>query len=48
MKIRLEFKLQDMWLGIYWVRKHYFEGSAMHVWVCLIPCFPIHITKEKL
>jgi len=38
--IGVEFKLQDMWIGVYWKR----TGSYTDVWVCLVPCFPIHIT----
>lgn len=37
---RLEFKLQDMWIGVYWKS----VGHAVDVWVCLIPCVPIHFT----
>lgn len=36
--IRLEFKLQDMWCGLFWInRKEYID-----VWICIIPCLPIH------
>ena len=44
MKISLEFKLEDLWVGIYWRRdKHYWLN---HIWICLIPCFPIHISWD--
>jgi hypothetical protein len=50
MKIRIEFKLQDCWIGAYWCRK--FEGlnlySDLHIYICLIPCFPIHIISETI
>ncbi len=39
-KIFLEFKLQDMWVGAYWQKS--FERD-LDIWICLIPCFPIHI-----
>ena len=35
MSLKLEFVLQDMWIGVYWRPKH--------IWVCLLPCFPVHI-----
>ena len=41
-RVRLEFKLEDFWVGVFW------RGTRMpemtDVWVCLIPCLPIHIT----
>ena len=39
MTIRLEFKLEDLWIGAYWNR----EGYYINIWVCLVPCLPIHI-----
>jgi len=43
MKIRLEFKKEDCWIGLYWKK----SNSRLDIWVCLIPCFPIHIVKEN-
>ena len=36
--INLEFKLQDMWIGLYWKNSR----EDIDIWLCLIPCFPIH------
>lgn len=59
MKIRLEFKLADCWIGVYWkTDTHIWHGEYVaeakdirvhtrythHVWICLIPTLPIHIT----
>lgn len=77
MKIRLEFKLQDMWIGAYWKKeleigfrdmtwigisdgRKTFENIAVtkdgklyydiirrwyqHIWICVVPCLPIHIS----
>ena len=46
MKISLEFKLEDLWIGAYWR----YDGVYMlqHLWICFIPCFPIHITWERI
>lgn len=41
--IRLEFKLQDAWIGAYW-RK---SGRMFEIWVCIIPCVPIHYWSVK-
>lgn len=61
MKVDLEFKLQDLWVGIFWkhkpsVMKLYYKhgGSDLvpmeiktDIWICIIPCFPIHITIRR-
>jgi hypothetical protein len=39
-RIRLEFKVQDLWIGIYWST----TDSATDIWICLLPTLPIHIT----
>jgi hypothetical protein len=36
---RLEFKLQDFWVGAFWKR----IGNCLDLWICLIPCFPLHL-----
>lgn len=47
-QIQLEFKLQDFWVGAYWKKETYSHPkkrnmTRLDVWVCLIPCLPIHI-----
>lgn len=44
LNIRLEFKVQDLWVGAYWNVERYGSAAVLHVWVCLLPCLPIHIT----
>lgn len=36
--VGIEFKLQDFWIGVFWKN----EYELINVWICLIPCFPIH------
>ena len=36
--IRLEFKLQDFWMGVFWKN----NPRDIDIWICIIPCFPIH------
>ncbi len=36
---RIEFKLQDLWVGVFWKNTTY----QFDVWICLVPCFPLHI-----
>lgn len=41
--IGLEFKLQDVWVGFYWENSY----EDFDIWLCLIPCFPIHLLIIK-
>lgn len=36
----LEWKLQDFWIGAFWKR----QGNCIDLWVCLLPCVPLHIS----
>jgi hypothetical protein len=36
----IEWKLADLWIGAFWKRK----GHSLDIWVCLLPCLPIHWT----
>ena len=38
--IVLEFKLQDLWIGVFWKTN---DIGLTDIWVCLFPCLPIHI-----
>lgn len=55
-KAHFEFKLQDLWIGVFWKRSvekwakpaigsfvDIREADRIDVWVCLIPCVPLHI-----
>lgn len=37
---RWEFKLQDMWVGVFWKR----TGNCVEMWICFLPCIPLHIS----
>ena len=50
MRITLECRPEDCWVGAYWERKQvrYRTGEGivtaeLHVWICLAPCFPLHV-----
>jgi hypothetical protein len=47
--IHIEFKLEDMWVGVYWKSKYKASNLTRHIdiWVCLLPCLPIHISYYK-
>lgn len=49
-KIKLELKWQDIWVGAYWkIEKIPHRGTIypgakyFHIWICVVPCLPIHI-----
>lgn len=47
--IGLEFKKEDMWVGIFWrngLRK-YDLLRCVEIFICIIPMFPIHIIVRK-
>lgn len=63
MKIRLELKWQDKWIGVYDKKKLEITFGDMefsytgifykvirtwyqHIWICFVPCLPIHIWWE--
>jgi hypothetical protein len=37
--VALEWKLQDGWWGVF----TRLEGGSRDVWICLLPCFPLHV-----
>ena len=67
MKIQLEFKLEDFWVGVFWKSErnnipcscsdcgdecydHYCDAYTeywMHVWICFVPCLPIHLKWKQ-
>jgi hypothetical protein len=53
LRARLEFKLADMWIGVFWKRSPFWLNTGLprhirtDVWVCVLPCFPLHIWWDK-
>lgn len=37
---QFELKWQDAWIGAFWKR----TGACIDLWVCLIPCVPLHLS----
>ena len=52
MKARIEFKLQDLWIGAFWKTElaTEFEDAERYgyhrtdLWICILPTLPIHLT----
>lgn len=40
MNFAIEWKPQDLWVGVFWKRSR--NGFRLDVWVCIIPCLPLH------
>lgn len=47
-RVRLEVKLPDLWIGAFWKldRSHFW--THFDLWVCVVPCLPIHVAGEWL
>ena len=45
---------RDCWVGVFWIRKPAHAATdngavteALHVYICLVPCVPIHLVLGK-
>lgn len=38
--VKLEWKIQDFWVGVYW----HHSCFDTDIWICLLPCLPLHIS----
>ncbi len=43
MHICLEVKWADCWVGVFWRRTKVLGYWKWDVWVCLLPCVPLHL-----
>lgn len=47
--LRLEFKLADLWVGVFWKTSDAVVMTSLKwqrrldLWFCLLPCLPIHL-----
>lgn len=44
-KVLLEWKVQDCWIGVFWTSTTGPDSrwAVLDVWVCLLPCLPVHL-----
>lgn len=56
MRIRILFKPRDLWIGVYWDRRHVgWQGAygakrsiyEYSIYICLIPCLPIRLRWDN-
>ena len=50
--IRLEFKLEDMWIGAFWIKNAMVpiqQGKRWRrdIWICIVPMFPVHVIQVR-
>jgi hypothetical protein len=55
MTARLEWKPQDLWIGVFWKKDvtpmrsdEFVEWHTLDVWICCVPCLPIHLRWLRL
>lgn len=46
---RFEVKIEDAWVGVYWRKTPCLTDDgpktiATDIWICVIPCLPLHLT----
>lgn len=48
-KVQLEFKPQDLWIGVFWKKggERGFDEDHINVWICIIPMIPIHLRRYR-
>ncbi len=48
-RICLEIKREDLWVGAFYKRGTMLGGQldSLDIWICLLPCLPLHITLVK-
>jgi hypothetical protein len=46
MRVRVEWKPEDLWVGAYWRRtqERVWWSRRYDLWICLLPCLPLHVT----
>lgn len=49
-RLRLEWKVQDMWIGVSWqkLKAPGLRARSYDVWVCLLPCLPLHLSWQRV
>jgi hypothetical protein len=44
---KFEWKLADLWIGVFWKRSNGLACKVLDVWICLLPCVPLHLRFYK-
>lgn len=46
--LTLEWKVEDFWVGAFWKLERRMSALQFDLWICLLPCLPIHFKLIKL
>lgn len=48
-RLQLEWKVEDLWIGVFWRRVNNAHACMrfFDLWVCLLPCLPIHLSTWR-
>ena len=48
-KAQFQWEPRGLWIGFFWKKTHAVgpEFHALHLFICLLPCVPLHITVLK-
>lgn len=41
----IEFNPHDLWVGVYWEWEDKPLGDLLSVYLCIVPCFPLSVTR---
>ena len=53
MRVSIKYEPRDLWVGVFWDRREWNDlkevvrGRSLHIYVCLIPCFPIIFVLDR-
>ena len=45
--VRVEHDWRDWWVGVYWNRTPRIRPAVLHLYICIIPTFPLHILWQR-
>lgn len=45
--VTLQFKLEDMWVGVFWKNESTMMIREYTIWICILPTLPICIRRVK-
>lgn len=43
LKVQFQFEPRDLWVGVFWRR----TTIALHLYVCVLPLVPLHVTIAR-
>lgn len=46
-RLKIEFNPRDLWIGAYFTAKDYRGIRTHHVYICVLPCLPIHVSWKR-